>query len=203
MAPISARRCRLLSPGRSGWPAGAPTCWRGALPELLALALLPWALAAVDRAQIERGRNVLVAALVLALLILTHNVVSIFGLALALLLAVAGLPRPAGEVWRALSPAGDAIVLALGLTAVFWLPGVAELRYTQSSRSDPPIAVWPRFEQHLVPPASLLALPEEPADPAQARVGRLRVLPATEPVDASALDAQRAAVEVQNGNSRT
>jgi len=176
---------------------------RGALPELLALALLPWALAAIDRAQIERVRTVLVAALVLALLILTHNVVSIFGLALALLLAVAGLPRPAGELWRALSPAVAAIVLALGLTAFFWLPGVAELRYTQSSRPDPPIAVWPRFEQHLVPPVSLLALPEDPADPAQARVGRLRVLPATEPVDASALDAQRAAVEVQNGNSRT
>lgn len=139
---------------------------RGALPELLALALLPWALAAIDRAQIERVRTVLVAALVLALLILTHNVVSIFGLALALLLAVAGLPRPAGELWRALSPAVAAIVLALGLTAFFWLPGVAELRYTQSSRPDPPIAVWPRFEQHLVPPVSLLALPEDPADPA-------------------------------------
>ncbi len=138
---------------------------RGALPELLALALLPWALAAGARAQEQGGRSIVLAAFLLALLILAHNVVSILGLALAVALAVTGQRRLAAAA-RAAGPPLAAVMLALGLTAFFWLPALAELPYTQSRRPDPPFRVWPRFEQHLAPPASLLAVPVEPADPA-------------------------------------
>jgi hypothetical protein len=147
---------------------------RGALPELLALALLPWALAATARAQERGARTILPAAFLLGLLILAHNVVSIFGLALVLALALADLPvgaRTAGQrrlaaIWQSLWPPLAAVILALGLTAFFWLPALAELSYTQSRRPDPPIRDWPRFDQHLAPPASILAVPVEPADPA-------------------------------------
>jgi hypothetical protein len=92
---------------------------RGAFPEVLGMALLPWALLAVHR------QSVIGLALATALLILAHNAAALIGLA-----CVAGY-----ALWRVLaerSGAGafrrlDGLLLGLLLAAFFWLPAVAEL----------------------------------------------------------------------------
>jgi hypothetical protein len=143
---------------------------RGSLPETLALALIPWALALIDICHQRRtGRWLVVAALAVSLMILSHNAVPFFGLGLALLWALLpDRPRPAGlSGWLAqLWPTAAVLLLGLGLTLFFWLPGLAELSYTQSRRPDPPQPDWPHFEQHMLPPAELVTWPAEPADPA-------------------------------------
>jgi hypothetical protein len=146
---------------------------RGSLPETLALALIPWALALLDISQQRRsGPWLVVTGLTFVLLILSHNVVPFLGLGLAVLWAI--LPnwdRLAGwgdrrDLLAQLWPTVTILLLALGLTLFFWLPGLAELGDTQSRRPDPPLVGWPRFEQHILPTAELITWPDEPADPA-------------------------------------
>jgi hypothetical protein len=102
---------------------------RGALAEALALALLPWILWAFYRLHQAGGRGWFVlAALALAALVLTHNSLSLFFLPLLIVyLAVLGLGR---QWWLCLAAVG----LALGLSAFFWLPAVAERTYVNFSR---------------------------------------------------------------------
>jgi len=141
---------------------------RGALPETLALALIPWALLVADRVQARPSwRGIGLGALLFALLILTHNVLPLFGLALTGLWALLPLRPAAGwrGWWAQVWPVLLMLVLALGLTTFFWLPGLAELPFTQSRRDDPILHDWPRFEQHLVPPDKLVGWPDEPPDP--------------------------------------
>jgi hypothetical protein len=69
-------------------------------------------------------------------------------------------------VWTALWPATAVVVLALALTAFFWLPAYAELDFTQSRRADSPFANWPRYEQHFVAWGDMAGWPPEPGDPA-------------------------------------
>jgi hypothetical protein len=141
---------------------------RGALPETLALALMPWALAAADRVQARPSwRAIGLGALLFALLILLHNVLPLFGLALAGLWALLPLrPVADGRDWlRQVWLVWLMLALALGLTLFFWLPGLAELPYTQSRRDDPILHDWPRFEQHLVPLNQLVGWPDEAPDP--------------------------------------
>jgi hypothetical protein len=146
---------------------------RGSLPETLALALIPWALALIDvNEQRRSGRWLVVTVVVVIMMILSHNVVPIIGLGLAVLWAV--LPDwdilSGWSDWRGwlvqLWPTVTVLLLALGLTLFFWLPGLAELSYTQSRRPDPPLPDWPRFEQHMLPLSELAAWPAEPVDPA-------------------------------------
>ncbi len=149
---------------------------RGALPESLALALLPWALAAAADAQIKRTpRAIALTAAAFSILILAHNVVPVFGLGMALALSVIpndSFSTPVRGWWlrgcavvRGMWPTVAALLLALGLTAFFWLPVLADLQYTQSRRPDPPFHDWPRFEQHILPLAALVEWPADPADP--------------------------------------
>ncbi|MCL6648573.1 MAG: hypothetical protein K6U89_09590 [Chloroflexi bacterium] len=90
---------------------------RGALPEALALGLLPWALWTLDRWDGGR-RGLALAASTLALLVLAHPVV-----------AAAGW-LSAGVWWgvarrRPLLPLALSFLGAAGLSAWFWLPALA------------------------------------------------------------------------------
>lgn len=143
---------------------------RGALPEALALAGMPWVLALAQTVQKRANwRAIGLAGLVLALWLLTHNVIPAMGLGLLLGLAV--ITAQEGSGWKLFSmgkrlyPILGTVLLGLGLTLFFWLPGIGELQYTQSQRAEPAIRDWPRFEQHLLPIADLWALPADPADP--------------------------------------
>ncbi|MBE2224883.1 MAG: hypothetical protein IAF02_25305, partial [Anaerolineae bacterium] len=141
---------------------------RGAFPELLGLALLPWALAAADVALIRRTpRSLVTAVFIFSLLMLSHNIIPNFGFVLLLGLALSRSqsvqPR---ALWQALWPALVVIGLTLLVTAFFWLPAYVELDFTQARRVDSPFSNWPRYDQHFVQPDDLLGFPEEPADPA-------------------------------------
>ena len=102
---------------------------RGALAEALALALLPWILWAFYNLHQTGGRGWFVlTAPALAALVLTHNSLSLFFLMLLLVhLVVLGLGR---RWWLCLAAVG----LALGLSAFFWLPAIAERTYVDFSR---------------------------------------------------------------------
>ncbi|NWF70316.1 MAG: hypothetical protein HXY40_14615 [Chloroflexi bacterium] len=97
---------------------------RGAYPETLALALLPLALWRFY-VVLRDGRGLLLAAPLVALLILTHNLMALasFGLLAAWLLWHA-LTRAAG--WRNLALAGAALAFGVGLAGYFWLPVILE-----------------------------------------------------------------------------
>ena len=102
---------------------------RGALAEALALALLPWILWAFYNLHQTGGRGWFVlTAPALAALVLTHNSLSLFFLMLLMVyLVVLGLGR---RWWLCLAAVG----LALGLSAFFWLPAIAERTYVDFSR---------------------------------------------------------------------
>lgn len=141
---------------------------RGALPELLALALLPWALAAADLALVNRTpRSLVTAVFTFALVMLSHNIIPNFGFIILLGLALSRShslkPR---AVWQAVWPALTVIGLTLLVTSFFWLPAYVELDYTQARREDSPFGLWPRFDQHFIRGDELVGFPEEPADPA-------------------------------------
>ncbi len=141
---------------------------RGAIPELLGLALLPWALAAGILALARpRPRQIILAGLAFGLLVLTHNVIPNFGLALLLLLAIGQIKRDNGRwhVWPSFKPAVAIILLALGLSLFFWLPALVELSYTQSGRTDAPFGAGPEFGQHFLPVTELVRWPQVTADP--------------------------------------
>jgi len=139
---------------------------RGALPETLALAITPWALTAVIQALNHRtAKHTIIAAALYAILILTHNVIPFFALGLGGGFALVAInPRDIKGTMGQAMPAITALLLALGLTAFFWLPGLAELQYTQSRQPDPFYREWPRFEQHILPARSIAQWPDAPPD---------------------------------------
>jgi hypothetical protein len=121
---------------------------RGAIAEALALALLPWILWAFYNLHQTGGRGwFILTALALAALVLTHNSLSLFFLPLLIVyLAVLGLRR---RWWLCLA----AVSLALGLSAFFWLPAIAERSYVDLSRMTQGIY---DVSRHLLPLRGLL-----------------------------------------------
>lgn len=91
---------------------------RGALPEALALGLLPWCCWAIDRWRGGRA-GLPVLAVLLAALVATHTVVAAGGWALV---ALWWLGTQRGPVERLPLP----FLAAAGLSAVVWLPALAE-----------------------------------------------------------------------------
>lgn len=91
---------------------------RGALPEALALGLLPWCCWAIDRWRGGRA-GLPVLAMLLAAMVATHTVVAAAGWALAAVWWTATQRRP---WWRLPLP----FLAAAGLSAVVWLPAVVE-----------------------------------------------------------------------------
>ncbi len=141
---------------------------RGAFPELLGLALLPWALAAADIALVRRTpRSLVTAVFAFSLVMLSHNIIPNLGFIVLLGLALSRSQRlNPRAIWQALWPALTVIGLTLLVTSFFWLPAYVELDFTQARRVDSPFASWPRFDQHFLRGEELVGFPEEPADPA-------------------------------------
>ena len=119
---------------------------RGTLAEALALALLPWILwAFYNLHETERRGWFALSALLLAALVLIHNSLSLFFLPLLVVyLAVLGIGR---RWWPCLA----AVALALGLSAFFWLPAIAERGYVNltpmtQGRYDAMLSLFPLSE---------------------------------------------------------
>lgn len=99
---------------------------RAAVAELFGLALLVWAMWALWRVAMRgRRHDMVLAAVSIALLVITHNITAMVGF--AVLLAYSALlwwisPDPP----RALARLAAALALGVGLGAFFWLPALAE-----------------------------------------------------------------------------
>lgn len=103
---------------------------RGNAPESVALALMPFVLWAFRRLAVRGGRRWFLASCgLLTALYLTHNISSLlFTPLLAVYLVTLWVVYRKEGHWAS---AASALVLALGLTAFFWLPALAEKKYVQ------------------------------------------------------------------------
>ena len=99
---------------------------RGNFPEFLAMGLLPLALLAFRRAyDSHEWFSIVGAAMMFATIICTHHLTAL--LFMALLLGYLGLLFISRRDMRALMLCGMAILIALALSAFYWLPALAEL----------------------------------------------------------------------------
>ncbi|MBK9054411.1 MAG: glycosyltransferase family 39 protein [Chloroflexi bacterium] len=124
--------------------------FRGNLAEAVAWPLLPLALWAMGRLMRSGSRGWLAAAaFTYAIVLLTHNVFAlIFSPLLALYAAAEATSQHAhGQMRPRLFQAGLSLSLALGLSAFFWLPAMAEQTFVHIDRLlVPPVFVyWNNF----------------------------------------------------------
>jgi len=106
----------------------ADTYVRGALAESFAFVLMPLVLWAIGRLfKQKNAAYAVVAALAYGGLILTHNLTALIFAPLSL--AYALLWTLAGREFRLLALVGLSLLLALGVTAFYWLPALTEARW--------------------------------------------------------------------------
>lgn len=153
------------------------TVTRGTTSELAALALLPYALWAFGRLARNPGRiTFLLAVTSYAIFMLMHNIMTVYGslLLIAFSLYLVAVAKQRVRTFGLLFAAG---VIALGLTAFYWLPALAEkdavridgvmqnlslVDVTTSLRSLPELFAFP----HTADPARLnMAVPVVPGWP--------------------------------------
>ena len=114
----------------------------GVLGESIALAIMPWSLLAVDRlARQASWSRFGAAAGSLAWVVLGHNITALFFVGLASLYAfllaarlwlTGGSAGRRAGVWS-LGRSAAAVLLAMALAAIYWLPALAELSYSRVS----------------------------------------------------------------------
>ena len=129
---------------------------RGAVPETLALGLLPWALWAFYRLGARPGRSAIaLAGGLTAALILTHLLTALLALPLAALfwLMAAGTLRP-----RRLAQGAAAGLAGFGLAAYFLLPALLETGAVRLSQLTQPGDL--DFHNNFIPLSTLLAWPQ-------------------------------------------
>ena len=109
---------------------------RAQVPEALALGILPWALLATWRAWHDGGAWVGAFGVMVAALVLTHNITSL--LASSLIAGVIGVAWWGGRVhWKhALRRVSVGITIGIGLSAFFWMPVILEASAVHLGRSD-------------------------------------------------------------------
>jgi hypothetical protein len=114
----------------------------GVLGESIALALMPWSLLALDRLARGGGWAAFGASAgLLALVVLGHNITALFWVGLASLYAALvavqhGLRTGTASgamAARLVARVAGAVVFALALAAIYWLPALAELRFSRVS----------------------------------------------------------------------
>lgn len=110
---------------------------RGALPETFALALTPWVWWALKRlSRRPTGDSIATAAIIVAALFLSHNLMPWLGVAVGLAWVVwedVIWPRWTGDLQARVLPElksllkiGGALLLGIGLTSFMWLPAMLE-----------------------------------------------------------------------------
>lgn len=104
---------------------------RGAAAEAAALAVLPWLVWMLHRLLDDRRFvATCIGAVMVAGTMLAHNVTALF--VLPAVLAYTGILAAARKDYAALGRIGLAFALGLGLSAFYWVPALAELRYTRA-----------------------------------------------------------------------
>jgi hypothetical protein len=107
---------------------------RGAIAESLALALLPWLFwTAHHSTDQDGGLWPWLTGLLMALLILAHNITALF--VLPVLLIYLALLAWRARVWRRTAIVFIALGFGIGISAFYWLPALLERNYTQITSS--------------------------------------------------------------------
>ncbi len=136
---------------------------RGAAPEQLAVALLPWLLWSLSRAlRLPTAPALVRLALLYAALLLTHNLNAFVGTAMLVVWAMAeavGRLRFEGGRMTGLQPAhlslsALALIVGLLLSAFFWLPVFAEAGAVQLTQLTAPATL--DFRNYFLTPEQLL-----------------------------------------------
>ena len=160
---------------------------RGALPEVTALALLPLTMLYLRRAAQGDDRAVAWAGLAMGAFIFAHNAVSLqampllglYGLCEAWLASrrrpVETGRRPVSLFIRHFSFVILSFVIALLLSASYWLPSLAEIKHVQFSNATSNSSMF--YFTHFTPLRELLALPRLPVDPDLLNPPVIRSLP--------------------------
>jgi hypothetical protein len=106
---------------------------RGAIAEVMALAVIPWLFWALRRALgSQKVSAYLLLAILLAILTTTHSLTTVILSPLLVIFTLVSLwQRSRRAQVVALACAAGAVLLALGLGAFYWLPFVTELRLVQ------------------------------------------------------------------------
>lgn len=106
---------------------------RGALAESLAMALFPFVLLSYrDLVRSSGWQGIAVAATLTALLLLTHNAMSLLLIPVLCAYVIQFAARE--RLWRSIRPAAVALALGLALSAFFWLPALLERRFLDFER---------------------------------------------------------------------
>lgn len=101
---------------------------RGSFGEIVAMGIAPWVFWALSR------NKLVLSCVLVATLITSHNVVAILFFPLIILyLIVRTVYAPASSRGSHMIRYGIVILLALGLSAFFWIPALAELRFVRAS----------------------------------------------------------------------
>ncbi len=133
---------------------------RGAAPEQLAVALLPWLLWSLSRALRSPSPPALIRlALLYAALLLTHNLTALVGTAILGVWAVAetiGRLRAEGRNFQTahLPLVTASLAIGLALSALFWLPAFGETSAVQVSQLTAPATL--DFRNYFLTPDQLL-----------------------------------------------
>jgi hypothetical protein len=110
--------------------------------EVLAIGVLPigfWALHRAQQSPRRRVLYILTGAMGIGIAVLCHNLIGAMGIAM---LSCYGVILCLGSGRRPILDAIAIVLLALGLSAFFWLPGVTELGYTRARAGN--ISFGPR-----------------------------------------------------------
>ena len=103
---------------------------RGAASESLALALLPWLFWSMHRQLYDRSFvKVCLSAVLVAAMMLAHNITALF--AVPAVIVYVGLLALAEHRSRSLLQVALAVALGFGLSAFYWAPALAEVRFTK------------------------------------------------------------------------
>lgn len=139
---------------------------RGALPESLALALLPLAMLYVRRAVKGDRRSAVWAGLILGACVFAHNAIALQIMPFLFLYGLwETISGRKGETFsiRGFIPLAFVFLFAFMLSSFYWLPALTEMRYVQFDNAIRNSSLW--YFDHLLSLSELTALPRLPVDP--------------------------------------
>ena len=110
---------------------------RCSIGEVVAFAILPFSLWALDRLILKPNRlNFIISTLALAFFSLTHNIIFFFSIPILIAYSVFVAFFQQKQTFKQFLPVIGSFTLAAGLTLYFWAPALLEKKYTNIDQLD-------------------------------------------------------------------